>query len=85
MREKNKRTAGSKWIGTGILFIVFMLWTIAIQYVDVQMIGPENSAVGFATLNGWFHKLTGVHMFIYTVTDWLGLIDFMEKPSGTTT
>ena len=77
MREKNKRTAGSKWIGTGILFIVFMLWTIAIQYVDVQMIGPENSAVGFATLNGWFHKLTGVHMFIYTVTDWLGLVPLL--------
>ena len=77
MREKNKRTAGSKWIGTGILFIIFMLWTIAIQCADVRMIGPENSTVGFATLNEWFHKLTGVHMLIYTVTDWLGLVPLL--------
>ena len=41
------------------------------------MIGPENSTVGFATLNEWFHKLTGVHMLIYTVTDWLGLVPLL--------
>ena len=30
--------------------------------------------VGFAALNLWFHRLTGVHMALYTVTDWLGLV-----------
>ncbi|MDD6214757.1 MAG: phosphatase PAP2 family protein, partial [Firmicutes bacterium] len=30
--------------------------------------------IGFATFNGWFHKLTGVHMTTYTITDWLGLV-----------
>jgi len=77
MRETNKRKKGSTWIGTGILFIVFVLWTIAIQCVDVQRIGPENSAVGFATVNEWFHKLMGVHLFIYTLTDWLGLVPLL--------
>ena len=42
--------------------------------VDVRPIGPKGTSVGFATINSWFHKFTGVHMGIYTITDWLGLI-----------
>ena len=52
----------------------FVLWTIAIRFIDVQAIGPRGSAVGFATLNGFFHNLTGTHMPLYTITDWLGLV-----------
>lgn len=57
-----------------ILLAAFGLWTLAVRYVDVQAIGPRDSAVGFAALNGWFHSLTGVNMALYTVTDWLGLV-----------
>ena len=56
------------------LLAAFALWTIAIQWIDVQPIGPRGSAVGFATLNGFVHNLTGVHMQLYTITDWLGLV-----------
>lgn len=56
------------------LFVLFMLWTIAICYIDVQAIGPRESAVGFAAWNGAFHELTGVNMLIYAITDWLGLV-----------
>lgn len=52
----------------------FMLWTAAICLIDVQAIGPLESTVGFATLNRFFHSLTGVHMTLYTITDWLSLI-----------
>ena len=52
----------------------FMLWTAAICLIDVQAIGPSESKVGFATLNRFFHSLTGVHMALYTITDWLSLI-----------
>lgn len=52
----------------------FILWTVLVVYVDVQPIGPENSAVGFAALNGAFHSLTGVHWMLYALTDWLGLV-----------
>ena len=52
----------------------FALWTARIGIVDVQMIGPGESAVGFASLNAFFHNLTGVHMWLYTVTDWMGLV-----------
>lgn len=52
----------------------FALWTAAVRYVDVAAIGPLGSAVGFASLNGFFHRFTGVHMWLYTATDWLSLI-----------
>lgn len=57
-----------------ILLVAFAVWTGLIQTVDVQPIGPNGTKVGFATWNGWFHKWTGVHMTIYTMTDWLGLV-----------
>ena len=56
------------------LITVFVVWTMLIQFVDVQAIGVNGTLVGFATFNGWFHKLTGVHMTLYVVTDWLGLV-----------
>lgn len=59
--------------GCGLL-AAFLLWTAAVCLVDVQAIGPKGSEVGFAGLNGWFHALTGVHMALYTITDWMGLI-----------
>ena len=52
----------------------FALWTIAINRIDVQAIGPQGSTVGFATLNSMVHRLTGVHTQLYTITDWLGLV-----------
>lgn len=56
------------------LTAAFVLWTAALRIFDVQAIGPEGSSVGFATVNGFVHSLTGVHMTLYTITDWLGLV-----------
>ena len=56
------------------LLAAFTLWTVALCHVDVQAIGPENSTVGFAHINGFVHRLTGVNMSLYTITDWLGLV-----------
>ena len=52
----------------------FFLWTIALCFIDLQAIGPRESTVGFAALNQFIHQLTGVHMTLYTITDWLGLV-----------
>ena len=60
-------------IGLGLLG-TFLLWTVAVCVVDVQAIGPQGTAVGLAAVNGFFHRLTGVHMALYTITDWLGLV-----------
>lgn len=56
------------------MLTAFVLWTVAVQFIDVRTIGPNGSSVGFATINGFVHKLTGVHMSLYNVTDWLGLV-----------
>ena len=56
------------------MLAVFVLWTVLIRFVDVEAIGPRQSSVGFATLNGYIHNLTGVNMSLYIITDWLGLV-----------
>ena len=66
---------GFKSLLFGALYlIVFVVWTLLIQIVDVQPVGQNGTDIGFATINCHFHKLTGVHMVIYTITDWLGLV-----------
>ena len=56
------------------LLAAFAVWTVLVCRVDVQCVGPQGTAVGFAAMNLWFHRLTGVHMALYTLTDWLGLV-----------
>lgn len=68
MKEKRNLLTGAS------LIAAFVIWTVLIQCVDVQPVGQKGMKIGFATFNVWFHQLTGVHMSIYTVTDWLGLV-----------
>ena len=68
MKEKRNLLTG---IG---LISAFALWTVLIQCVDVQAVGQNGTKIGHAAFNVWFHQLTGVHMTIYTITDWLGLV-----------
>ena len=70
MEKKNRRLF---LVGVS-LFAVFVLWTVLVCFVDVRAIGPQGSSVGFATLNGYIHDLTGVNMRLYVITDWLGLV-----------
>ena len=70
MEKKNK-----KRLVLGVsLVVAFVLWTVLVCFVDVRAIGPEGSSVGFAALNGFVHELTGVNWFLYTITDWLGIV-----------
>ena len=56
------------------MLTMFAVWTILIRTVDVQTVGESGDAVGFASVNTWFHEFTGVHRSLYTLTDWLGLV-----------
>ena len=60
-------------MGVGLIS-AFALWTVLIQCVDVQAVGQKGTKIGFAAFNVWFHHLTGVHMTLYTITDWLGIV-----------
>ncbi len=67
-RAKRDLTAGLA------LLAGFGAWTALVRRVDVQPIGPNGTSVGLAALNGWFHRRTGVHLALYALTDWLGLV-----------
>ena len=68
-----KKFKNKLFLGIGLI-IAFVIWTLLVKTVDVSPIGPRGSSVGFATVNGFVHSLTGVNMSLYTVTDWLGLV-----------
>ena len=71
--KMNRNTKSCLWTGSSLL-AAFLLWTLLIMRVDVQAVGPNGTSIGFATFNLWFHSLTGVHLTLYTITDWLGLV-----------
>ena len=56
------------------LLAAFAVWTALVCTIDVCPVGPGGSAVGMAAMNRWVHRLLGVHMWLYVVTDWLGLV-----------
>ncbi len=70
MKKRNK----SNLMATGGLLILFILYTISLMYIDVKPIGPQDSAVAFATINGSVQRLFNVNMLLYNITDWLGLV-----------
>ena len=55
-----------------LLLIMSIVFTILITKVDISNIGPENSAVGFASINS---KLTfNYNETIYKISEYLGYV-----------
>ena len=66
---------GKRILLSGMLLVTsFAIWTLAVLTVNVKPSGVNGTNIGFAALNGWFHEFTGVHMNLYIITDWLGLV-----------
>ena len=57
-----------------ILILLAVVFTILVKVVDVKAIGVNETNIGFATLNQFVFKTTGVNMIWYHITDWLGLV-----------
>ncbi len=70
MKKKKRKFL---FIGLGLV-CAFIIWTILVRFINVKNIGPQESNVGFASLNGYVHNIIGVNMFLYNITDWLGLV-----------
>lgn len=70
MRRKNQKN----FCVAARLLAAFALWTAAVCLVDVRSIGPLGSSVGLGAVNQFVHRLTGVHMALYEITDWLSLV-----------
>ena len=60
-----------------ILFVMFLLITYLVINVDLQMIGPNQSQIGLATINQFILNLVGVNLIWYHITDWIGVIAVM--------
>ena len=60
-----------------ITFLIAITYTILVKIVDVAAIGPNNTEVGFSTINGFFHNLTGYNDFWYKLSKYLGIIPFL--------
>lgn len=58
----------------GGLFAIAIIYTLLVKYIDVQAIGPNDSLVGFDTINNFMFNLTGVNMLWYDITDWWGFV-----------
>ena len=74
MREDQKKKNQRNFIITGALFLAFILYTIAVRVVDVQAVGPENSNIGFATINRAVFIFFGDNPFWYNVTEVTGIL-----------
>lgn len=70
MKKKNLKY----FILSGFCFLIFVIYTICVKFVDVAQIGPNNSSVGFSTINNFVHNLFGVNFTIYNITDWGGVV-----------
>lgn len=70
MSRKDKKN----FVVSGILVLLFILFTLVIMKVDVRAIGPEHSKVGLATINQFIFEVCGVNLIWYHITDWLGVV-----------
>lgn len=65
----------SKYIILAVITtIVSIVYTYLVKNIDVKAIGPNNTKVGFASLNNSFRLLVGSHMKVYKITELLGLL-----------
>ena len=57
-----------------ILFAAFIAWSVLLMICDRRSVGAEGTEVGLASLNLYFHSLTGVNMTLYKLGDFLSVI-----------
>ncbi len=65
------------FLGMSFAFLVaFVLFTLAVYFVDVKPIGPHQSEVGLATMNRAVHEAIGIHDTAYTISKLVGYLCF---------
>lgn len=58
-----------KGITTGVLFVMFIVFTLLVAFVDRQSIGPNNSIIGLATINSTINKGLTYSELLDKITD----------------
>ena len=60
-----------------ILLLFTLVFCILCFVVDVAVIGPKDSSVGFATINGAFAKQFQFNEMLYKISDYLGCLSIL--------
>ena len=63
-----------KLILPGILTIVSIIYTFLVKNIDLKVIGPNSSEVGFSTINKGFRNFIGHNMTIYKISEITGYL-----------
>lgn len=63
-----------KYVLPSILLICFVVFTILVRCIDVRPVGPENSLIGFSTVNTAVHNFFGEHHLWYQLTQVFGIL-----------
>lgn len=61
-----------KFVDAAALLAAALLFTLLVKVVDVQVIGPQETSVGFAKINKAFADAVGTNMLLYKLTQLLG-------------
>ena len=72
----NKKTLRNFIISAG-MFVLFVIYTIIIKFVDVMPVGALGTRVGLASLNKYVFNLVGVNDVFCTITEILGIFDLI--------
>lgn len=64
-----------------IYILIAVIFTILVKVVDVQAVGPQNSYVGFATLNSKVANIVGENTTWYKITEILGMLALLVAAS----
>lgn len=60
-----------------VLVLIAVIYTILVKNVDLGAIGPENSVVGFSSINKAFADFVGVNMKLYDISEYLGYLPLL--------
>ena len=64
-----KKSAKAGFITSSVLFALFIIFTILVKVIDFRPIGPNDTSVGFASINQWVFNAISVNEFWATITD----------------
>ena len=62
---------------TAMLLMISIVYTLCIKMIDVSPVGPQNTKVGFSTINHFISMKIGYHETFYLISKILGMIPFV--------
>lgn len=68
----NNKKIKSSFTSGVLMMILFIIYTIAAKIVDVKAIGPQESKVGFSTVNNFFRNIFEFNEFWYKISEFFG-------------